>query len=496
MEERSLRVVATDKTFFNKLTNTLTKFLIPTQIGFNSLKISMKRNVLIKTYETLNAENAPVEKKEELEKRYDDAYTAYLEALDKYVLDTIYKKVKNETATQFESTALSQYYGIVQLKDREYNEIIKNGTKVRQIITLHKNDINLKRFTTIDNIFMGNSDFISFDEIESLAKYYRKPINSQFGKQQDSIILYTSGTTGSPKAVLITNENIISSGIYMKNSIGEAMNKGKKCLVCVDFSYPYGSLTSALMTLMSKKEAILTPGLNAKNFYTFLQRKPNYIFGIPSICNIMLNDPEINKMDLSFLQVFISGGDFLSPKKSTELLEFLKRHGSNASICNGSGNAETTGANTNAVGIKYNPMSVGKPLVGTNVKIISPETGEELKYNEVGYICYSGKHVFKEYFNDKKTTSKVKKYDQKGVCWYITDTLGFIDEEGYAHIVGRDRDFIITFGETGSAYKIYCNMVQESIASINFIDSCVVVGVSDSTRDKVGYAFVKLKSGS
>ena len=122
MEERSLRVVATDKTFFNKLTNTLTKFLIPTQIGFNSLKISMKRNVLIKTYETLNAENAPVEKKEELEKRYDDAYTAYLEALDKYVLDTIYKKVKNGTATQFESTALSQYYGIVQLKDREYNE--------------------------------------------------------------------------------------------------------------------------------------------------------------------------------------------------------------------------------------------------------------------------------------------------------------------------------------------------------------------------------------
>ena len=122
MEERSLRVVATDKTFFNKLTNTLTKFLIPTQIGFNSLKISMKRNVLIKTYETLNAENAPVEKKEELEKKYDDAYTAYLEALDKYVLDTIYKKVKNGTATQFESTALSQYYGIVQLKDREYNE--------------------------------------------------------------------------------------------------------------------------------------------------------------------------------------------------------------------------------------------------------------------------------------------------------------------------------------------------------------------------------------
>lgn len=122
MEERSLRVVATDKTFFNKLTNTLTKLLIPTQIGFNSLKISMKRNILIKTYDAFTAENIPADKKDELEKKYDGAYTSYLEALDKYVLDTIYKKVKNETATQFESTALSQYYGIVQLKDREYNE--------------------------------------------------------------------------------------------------------------------------------------------------------------------------------------------------------------------------------------------------------------------------------------------------------------------------------------------------------------------------------------
>lgn len=122
MEERSLRVVATDKTFFSKLTNTLTKILIPTQIGFNSLKISMKRNVLIKAFEASTSEDIEADRQDELEKRYDDAYTAYLESLDKYVLDTIYKKVKNETATQFESDALSQYYGIVQLKEREYNE--------------------------------------------------------------------------------------------------------------------------------------------------------------------------------------------------------------------------------------------------------------------------------------------------------------------------------------------------------------------------------------
>lgn len=121
MEERSLRVVATDKTFFNKLTNTLSKFLIPTQIGINGMRISMKRNSLIKAYEA--AENIEDGSKQDIiEKKYEDAYTAYLEVLDKYVLDTIYKKVKNNTATKLESIALSQYYGIVQLKQSEFVE--------------------------------------------------------------------------------------------------------------------------------------------------------------------------------------------------------------------------------------------------------------------------------------------------------------------------------------------------------------------------------------
>ena len=121
MEERSLRVVGTDKTFINKLTNTLTKLLIPTQIGINGMRISMKRNAMLKAYETAE-EETDASRKDIVEKKYEEAYTSYLEVLDKYVLDTIYKKVKNDTATKLESMALSQYYGIVQLKQSEYNE--------------------------------------------------------------------------------------------------------------------------------------------------------------------------------------------------------------------------------------------------------------------------------------------------------------------------------------------------------------------------------------
>ena len=121
MEERSLRITGTDKTFFNKITSTLTKMLIPTKIGINGMLISIKRNSLIKAYENYQNENGNYNK-DELSKKYDSAYETYLEALDKYVINSIYNKVKNNTASEFEKNALSRYYEVTSLKENEYVE--------------------------------------------------------------------------------------------------------------------------------------------------------------------------------------------------------------------------------------------------------------------------------------------------------------------------------------------------------------------------------------
>ena len=122
MEERSLRITGTDKTFFNKITNTLTKMLIPTKIGINGMLISIKRNSVIKSFENYNNQKNENYDKEELEKKYDTAYEAYLDALDKYVMDSIYKKVKNGTASEFEKDAMARYYEVTSLKENEYIE--------------------------------------------------------------------------------------------------------------------------------------------------------------------------------------------------------------------------------------------------------------------------------------------------------------------------------------------------------------------------------------
>jgi len=119
MEEKSLRITGTSTTFFNKLTKTLTRMLIPTQLSINNMLISIKRNNLIKAFENYQ-KGIPNDKIDELEKKYDETYAAYLEALDKYVMDSIYKKVKNNTASEFERDALSRYYEVTSLKENEY----------------------------------------------------------------------------------------------------------------------------------------------------------------------------------------------------------------------------------------------------------------------------------------------------------------------------------------------------------------------------------------
>lgn len=124
MAERGLRVLEQDKTFFGKITNTITKLLIPTRVGINGMLIHAKRNNMLKAFENYtNEENHDETNKQEiLSKKYEDMFALYLESIDKYIMDSIYKKVKNDTATPFEKNALSKYYMVVHLKETQYME--------------------------------------------------------------------------------------------------------------------------------------------------------------------------------------------------------------------------------------------------------------------------------------------------------------------------------------------------------------------------------------
>ena len=124
MEQRDLRVLETNKTFFNKISNTISKLLVPTKLGINNMMILMKRNSVVKAFANyvLSQQITDAQKKEIASKKYENAYSLYLESIDKNIMDSLYKKVKNGIANNFEKNALANYYSVVSLKNDSYLE--------------------------------------------------------------------------------------------------------------------------------------------------------------------------------------------------------------------------------------------------------------------------------------------------------------------------------------------------------------------------------------
>ena len=154
MEERSLRVLQTDTTFFSKISTTISKILVPTKVVINGMLISIKRINVLKVYEAINAKKdaQDTEKKEMHEKKYEESYALYLEAIDKYVMDSIYTKVKSDNASDFEKTALSKYYEITRLKENEYVEY--KSRKQKYLLELDFEGIKLNNKTKLYNRYV------------------------------------------------------------------------------------------------------------------------------------------------------------------------------------------------------------------------------------------------------------------------------------------------------------------------------------------------------
>ena len=374
-------------------------------------------------------------------------------------------------------------------KDSVYNKKIKDNSKVKNIITLNKDEINTKNYGNITSSANGYRDDLSFSDIGSIAKYYKRPIYTLYGGKEDSLILFTSGSTGNPKSVVLTNQNILASGIYMKNTGRIKAKVGERCLVCVPFSYPYGFATSTIMSLICGRVAALAPTLSKDNIRYYLSKNPNYVFGSPALLELIKRNVK-DSDDLSSIHTFVSGGDFLTVNQNKAGVEFFRKHGAETIICNGSGNAETVGTNTMAVGSINKPETVGRVLVGTKAIVVNPDTLEEVKYGEEGMLCISGKHVFKGY-NKNEDMSRETKFVYKGIEYYKTGNMGILDTDGYFTLTGRSSRYYIR----SDLNKVYLEHIQNVISLIDVVDSCCVVPKEDKDLLFTNKAYVVLKDG-
>ncbi len=357
----------------------------------------------------------------------------------------------------------------------EENQKIVDKTHVRYVITLDKSKVN--SLSLNGNYHLTKSNTIDFNTLGCLAKFQKKTLENPFNALDDALILYTSGTTGKPKAVVLTNKNILAAATYLKNSTHISNTRGEKSLVCVPFTYPYGFSTSTLMSLMCGRTAILAPDLSKDNLYYYLAKNPNIIFGSPALLELMMiNAPK--GFDLSSVKTFISGGDFLTPANAKRGEDFFQEHKAKTIITNGSGNAETVSCGTNSVGIEVKPETVGRVLTGSDCLVIDMDkynnnrTIEEKKIGEEGLLLIGGEHVFKEYYKKPELTKKAK-IVVNGKNYVATGMFGRLDNDGYFTLTGRQSRFYII----STLNKVYLDYVQGVISNFPCVKDCAVVKV-------------------
>lgn len=312
-----------------------------------------------------------------------------------------------------------------------------------------------------------------------------------------AVIVHSGGTTGTPKGVMLSNENIVSIGWVTQHNL-EYASSHDSSMCFIPMFHAFGLVAGLVSMLSYGWEVILSPKFDEATLYsTFKKRKPNHIMTSGSHVNAMMQDQDIQNMDLSFLKTFAYGGSPISPALEEEMVDFLQSHNSNSRPNCGYGMSELASAACMERNSYYGKTgSTGVPLAGMNVKVLDVDTGEDVGYDKTGEICFSSPGLMLGYYNNPEETEKAFFYDADGVKWIHTGDVGYIDQDGFVFITGRiKRIYSTRGGPGGTMFKIFPDYVSNVISEVEGVDACAVACISHPSYVNVAVAFVVLKDG-
>jgi len=334
-----------------------------------------------------------------------------------------------------------------------------------------------KKLHKIKTIEIGGKNLNISEDYSTLIKHQVEHIKIEdMSPNEIAHIIFTTGTTGKSKGVLITHANLF----WMAKSIAQEwdMEPEEKIMMPLPLFHVYGLICSIAM-LMAGSVNILIEKFRADEIIELIMKlKPSGFMGVPTMYTMMLNQPLKNKKDMSFLKYCASGGASLPAEV---LRSFRKKF--NANIIEGYGLSEcTVSVSKNPLKGMQKPGSVGLPYPGVFVKILD-ESGNELPANQIGEIVVKGPNVMKGYLDDPEMT---KKAIREG--WLYTGDLGYKDEGGYLYITDRKNDIYIRGGE-----NICPREIEEVLYRHPAVHECAVCGIPDDVFGQEGKAFIVLK---
>ena len=305
-----------------------------------------------------------------------------------------------------------------------------------------------------------------------------------------AVILYSGGTTGVNKGILLSNFNFNALGeqVIATNPI---FAPGDKMLAVMPVFHGFGLGVSIHTMLMKGGRCVLVPRFNAESYAKLLKKhKCNFIAGVPTLYEALIRQESMNGVDLSFLKGCFSGGDSLSPELKKKFDKFLADHGASIVIREGYGTTECVTASCLTPMHLAKEGSIGQPFPDTFYKIVTPGTNVELPLGMEGEICISGPTVMLGYYKHEEETANTLRTHEDGRVWVHTGDLGLMDEDGFIYFRQRIKRMIITSG-----YNVYPSAVENIIDALDFVQMSCVIGLPDDYKGQKIKAFVMLKEG-
>lgn len=385
---------------------------------------------------------------------------------------------------------LDQFYGKV--------EAIRKNTEIRNVIIARIRDELTRPIRAGYMATEGrkiepiprDAPIISWKQFIKLGRSTFPDYKVERTEDDPAVILYSGGTTGKTKGIVLTNMNFnaLSEQVVAANPM---FQPGDKMLAAMPLFHGFG-LGVCIHTMLSQGgRCVLVPRFTPKSYAKLITKyRCNFIAGVPTLYEALLRIPSMNKADLSCLKGVFSGGDSLSVELKKKFDRFLYQHNASIQIREGYGTTECVTASCLTPPNQAREGSIGIPFPDTYYKIVEPGTDRELPYGEEGEILIAGPSVMKEYMDMPEETASTLRTHEDGLTWVYTGDLGLMDDAGFIYFKGRIKRMIITSG-----YNVYPAQLENIFDAHEKVHMSCVIGVPDSLKMQKIKVFVMLKDG-
>ncbi len=389
----------------------------------------------------------------------------------------------------------STFLFVLDLVYDKVRKIIDN-TKVKKIVIGSVGD-NLKpikkilyKYKSRDQrpIIETTSDIMTYSEFLNYGYGYDGEIMCLRKASDPAVILYSGGTSGSPKGILLSNLNFNALALQ-SHLMCDPSKEGDSILAILPIFHGFGLGVCIHTTLCCGMKIILIPDFSPKNLVKEIKKhQPNFLCAVPSLFETLAKSSNIGKNDLACIKCAVCGGDFMSSDLKKLVDKCLRDHGSTAEVRVGYGLTEASAATCLTPTGRYKDGSIGIPFPDTYYKIVETSTHDEVKRNHDGEICISGPTVMLGYLNNRKETMQALRVHSDNRLWLHTGDIGCMDEDGYVFFKQRLKRVIISNG-----YNLYPTYIENVLNTHPKVLTSTVIGIPHPKKVQVAKAFIVLK---